>query len=206
MKNIKGYEKDLRDWLTLRNYSAATIGAYGGALRQFLEWRQSEGLGVNFTQEDARSYLLHRYNQGRRWQTINGDYSSMQKFYVQVLGQKWNVDHLPRPRKEHSLPAVLSVEEVQSLINSGSTLKHQIFMILLYSTGLRLSEALGLELTHIDGHRQQLRVIKGKGAKDRYVALPQRLLELLRDYYRNGICSMVNTRGRNGPNAVPNTL
>ena len=139
---------------------------------------------MNFPQEDARSYLLHRYDQGRRWQTINGDYSAMQKFYVHVLDQKWNVDHLPRPRKEHSLPAVLSGEEVQKLINAGCTYKHQIFMALLYGTGLRLSEALGLELTHIDGHRQQIRVVKGKGAKDRYVALPQCLLELLRNYYR----------------------
>lgn len=184
MKDIKGYEKDLREWLILRNYSVATIGAYGSALRQFLAWRQAEGLGVNFAQEDARSYLLHRYDQGRRWQTINGDYSAMQKFYVHVLDQKWNVDHLPRPRKEHSLPAVLSGEEVQKLINAGCTYKHQIFMALLYGTGLRLSEALGLELTHIDGHRQQIRVVKGKGAKDRYVALPQCLLELLRNYYR----------------------
>ena len=184
MKDIKGYEKDLREWLILRNYSVATIGAYGSALRQFLAWRQAEGLGVNFAQEDARSYLLHRYDQGRRWQTINGDYSAMQKFYVHVLDQKWNVDHLPRPRKEHSLPAVLSGEEVQKLINAGCTYKHQIFMALLYGTGLRLSEALGLELTHIDGHRQQIRVVKGKGAKDRYVALPQCLLDLLRNYYR----------------------
>ena len=184
MKDIKGYEKDLREWLILRNYSVATIGAYGSALRQFLAWRQAEGLGVNFAQEDARSYLLHRYDQGRRWQTVNGDYSAMQKFYVHVLDQKWNVDHLPRPRKEHSLPAVLSGEEVQKLINAGCTYKHQIFMALLYGTGLRLSEALGLELTHIDGHRQQIRVVKGKGAKDRYVALPQCLLELLRNYYR----------------------
>ena len=57
-------------------------------------------------------------------------------------------------------------------------------MVLLYSTGLRLSESLGLKLTDIDGERLQIRVVKGKGAKDRYVEMPACLLGLLREYYR----------------------
>ena len=185
MKDQSGYVKDLADWLKIRNYSQATISAYCCALRQFLDWRQSEGMGVQFAQEDARSYILHRYDQGRRWQTINGDYSSIKKFYEHVLGQDWNVDHLPRPRKERSLPSVLSDQEVQRLIESGSSLKHQVFMLLLYTTGLRLSEALGLELSHIDSQRGQIRVVKGKGAKDRYVSFPSSILEILRSYYRS---------------------
>lgn len=184
MKKNEGYLTDLREWLVLRNYSAATVSAYTTALGQFLAWRSSVGLGVTIAQEDARRYLLHRYDQGRRWQTINGDYSAMQKFFVHVLGQEWKVDHLPRPRKERSLPAVLSVQEVERLINAGKTYKHQVFMTLLYGTGLRLSEALNLEITHIDGERRQLRIVKGKGAKDRYVTIPECLLEILRGYYR----------------------
>lgn len=184
MKKHSAYVRELREWLILRNYSTSTINAYGSALRQFLVWREGEGMGVSFAQEDVRRYLLYRYDRGRRWQTINGDYSALQKFYVHVLDQPWNVDHLPRPRKERSLPTVLSMREVELLINAGRSLKHQVFMALLYATGLRLSEALSLELTHIDGQRRQLRVIKGKGAKDRYVNLPEALLELLRTYYR----------------------
>lgn len=116
MKKHEGYINDLREWLVLRNYSAATVSAYSTALGKFLAWRSSAGLGVTFAQEDARRYLLHRYYQGRRWQTINGDYSAMQKFFVHILGLEWKVDHLPRPRKERSLPAVLSLQEVERLI------------------------------------------------------------------------------------------
>lgn len=184
MKQISGYVQDLKDWLQLRNYSAATISAYGSALRQFLEWREREELGPELSQKDAKRYLLHRYDEGRKWQTINGDYSAMQKLYTHVLGKDWNVDHIPRPKKEGSLPRVLSKEEVKRLLESGVCFKHQVFMVLLYSTGLRLSEALNLKLTDIDGDRGQIRVLKGKGAKDRYVALPDKLLHLLRDYYR----------------------
>ena len=63
-------------------------------------------------------------------------------------------------------------------------LSRTVFMVLLYSTGLRLSESLGLKLTDIDGERLQIRVVKGKGAKDRYVEMPACLLGLLREYYR----------------------
>jgi integrase/recombinase XerD len=74
----------------------------------------------------------------------------MRKFYEHVLGTSWEVEHLPRPRKERSLPSVLSKEEVSSLLNHGRTLKHQAFMALLYGTGLRLSEALNLHILDID--------------------------------------------------------
>jgi integrase/recombinase XerD len=170
--------------MQLRNYSRSTISAYSCALKQFLSWRTSSGYEGPFGMSEARQYILHRYRQGAKWQTINGDYSAMRKFYEHVLGMNWEVEHLPRPRKERSLPSVLSKEEVSRLLNHGRTLKHQAFMALLYGTGLRLSEALNLHILDIDGQRGQLKVSRGKGAKDRYVAMPSCLLELLRTYYR----------------------
>ena len=184
---MQTYQKHLSDfdgYLTLKNYSKATRSAYVCALRQFFVYREKRGMKGNYTQDQARQYLLYRYKQGLKWQTINGDYSAMYKFYKQVLGLDWDVEHIPRPRKERSLPPVLSVEEVQRLIAKGVIFKHQVFMALLYSTGLRLSEALHLGVSDIDGSRLQIRVIKGKGAKDRYVEIPACLLELLRNYYR----------------------
>ena len=181
------YQKHLSDfdsYLTLKNYSKATRSAYGCALRQFFVYREKQGQNGEFTQDQARQYLLYRYDRGLKWQTINGDYSAMFKFYKQVMGMDWDVDHIPRPRRERSLPPVLSLEEVQRLIESGANFKHQVFMALLYGSGLRLSEALNLSVSDIDGERLQIRVIKGKGAKDRYVEIPACLLDLLRSYYR----------------------
>lgn len=85
MKTKEGYEEALRVYLVLKNYSAATVSAYGCAFRQFLAWRSSRKYGEDFTPEQARQYLLYRYEHGLKWQTINGDYSTMQKFYVHVL-------------------------------------------------------------------------------------------------------------------------
>lgn len=184
MKRNEAYQRDLHNWLVLKNYSSATISAYDCAFRQFLNWRLSKEWRDEFTSEQAREYLLYRYEKGLKWQTINGDYSALQKFYVYVLNKEWDVRHIPRPRKERSLPGVLSIQEVQRLIEHGSSFKDQVFMTLIYATGLRLSEALNLKLTSIDSQRMQLRIQKGKGAKDRYVVLPQRLLTLLRRYYK----------------------
>lgn len=117
----------LQDWMELRNYSAATISAYRCALRQFLGWREAEGFSGPFGQEEARRYLLSRYRSGKKWQTVNGDYSAMRKFYEHALGQEWDVEHLPRPRKERSLPGILSTEEVGRLISHGRTFKHQVY-------------------------------------------------------------------------------
>lgn len=184
MSRDQKYLSDFDAHLILRNYSEATRRAYGCALGQFFRWRSGQGVSGPFTQDQARSYILHRHGQGLKWQTINGDYSSLFKFYREVLKLDWDVQHIPRPRKERSLPAVLSQEEVQKLIEHGAIFKHQVFMALLYSTGLRLSEALNLRVEDIDGQRLQVRVIKGKGAKDRYIAIPACLLDLLRAYYR----------------------
>ena len=63
------------------------------------------------------------YRSGKKWQTVNGDYSAMRKFYEHVLGQEWDMEHLLHPRQERALPGILSTEEVERLINCGRTLK-----------------------------------------------------------------------------------
>jgi len=85
---MKDYQKHLNEFdahLTLKNFSKATRTAYSGALRQFLIYRLKQGATDKFTQEQARSYILYRHNKNLAWQTINGDYSALFKFYKQVL-------------------------------------------------------------------------------------------------------------------------
>lgn len=183
MRKEYGYVTELREWLTLRNYATSTISGYCSSLRQFLIWHERQEFGPEIDAGQVRRYLLHRHDQGRSWMTINCDYSVLQQFFTNILKRDWDVDNLPRPRGEKSLPPLISCEEVGKLINAARGLKHQAFISLLYGTGLRLSEALALRITHVDGKRKQLRVIKGKGGKDRYVNLPECLLPILRSYY-----------------------
>lgn len=91
MKDYKRHLNAFDPHLTLKNFSKATRTAYGGALRQFLIYRLQQGATGEFTQEEARSYILNRHNQNLAWQTINGDFSALFKFYKQVLKQEWDV-------------------------------------------------------------------------------------------------------------------
>ena len=184
MENASTHFQSFVDWMTLRNYAVSTKKSYISRLRRFLLWRDEQGFVGAIKAEEVRQFLIFRSDCKLSWQSINSDHSALQLFFNQVLKRPWPIEHLPRPRKEKTLPTILSQEEVQRLINAGTMLKHQVFMALLYGTGLRLSEALDLEMSHIDGKRQQLRVVKGKGKKDRYVNLPEALLLLLRAYYR----------------------
>ena len=184
MKENQKYLAAYDAHLVLNNYSKATRKSYIGALRQFLNYRVKEGYTGQFTQDGARSYILSRHAKGLKWQTINGDYSAMYKFYKEVLKIDWDVQHIPRPRQERTLPVLLSKQTVKKIIEQGIEFKHQVFMTFLYSTGLRLSEALHLKLEDIDGERLQIRVVKGKGSRDRCVDIPLELVVLLRQYYR----------------------
>lgn len=96
---------------------------------------------------------------------------------------EWSLKKTPRPRKERSLPQTLSLQDVTKLINNAATYKHQVFICFVYTTGLRLSEALNVTFDDIDRNRLQIRVRKGKGAKDRYIRIPESLIPILTEYY-----------------------
>src|SRR5205814_6929525 len=82
------------------------------------------------------------------------------------------------------LPVVLSQEEVARFLGAVDNLKHRIILTICYATGLRISEVVRLRPAAIDSKRMVIRVEQGKGRKDRYVMLPPKLLDMLRDYWR----------------------
>jgi site-specific recombinase XerD len=111
-------------------------------------------------------------------------YSGIRFFYQHVLQRDWHTLTLIRPQITHRLPAVLSVEEVKRLLASATPLHNQVYFTTVYSLGLRLHEALSLQVSDIDGQRLQVHVHRGKGAKDRYVPLPAETLTRLRTYWK----------------------
>ena len=170
--------------MILRNYSRSTRKCYISAVRNFYKWCHSQQNNPGFSKKEAhRAYLIMRYQSGLAWQTVNGDYSAIRMLFTKVLDREWDTKILPRPRKEKTLPLVISQQEISKLINKAAIFKHQVFVILLYATGLRLSEALRLKFEDIDRKRLQLRVRRGKGNKDRYVLFPNTILPVLEKYY-----------------------
>src|SRR5215831_9187015 len=110
--------------------------------------------------------------------------SGIRFFYQHVRKRDWHTLALMRAQTAHHLPAVLSMEEVRRLLASATPLHNQVYFTTVYSLGLRLQEALSLQVSDIDGPRLQVHVHRGKGAKDRYVPLPEDTLTLLRTYWK----------------------
>jgi integrase/recombinase XerD len=131
-------------------------------------------------QELQRSFLPRKNVDGLAPASMRICYSGIRFFYQHVLQRDWSTLSLLRAPTTHRLPAVLSVEEVKRLLQAATPFHNQAYFTTVYSLGLRLHDALFLQVSDIDGQRLQVHVHRGKGAKDRDVPLPAETLALLR--------------------------
>ena len=184
MIDIKKELQEYKTYLVLRNFQPSTLQMYGRTLDIFLSYCNLHFPDQPLSEDHAQQYLLMRIEKGKAWSTINVDYSALRKYYKVVKEYPWSLKKLPRPKKDKRLPDIISKEEVGRLIQSAPTLKHQVFLTFLYATGARLSEATNVKIEDIDSERMQIRIHRGKGAKDRTIVLNQKLLELLRIYFK----------------------
>lgn len=92
------------------------------------------------------------------------------------------IEGLSRPRRDQMIPQVLSKEEVIDILKFTRNLKHRSILALIYSSGLRVGEALNLRLVDINVDRRQILVRKGKGRKDRMVIMAESIVPLLNNY------------------------
>src|SRR5712691_9501411 len=135
--------------------------------------------------QELQHSFLHRKNvDGLAPASMRICSSGIRFFSQHVLQRDWHTLALMRAPRAHRLPAVLSVEEVRRLLTSATPLHNQVYVTTVYSLGLRLQEALSLQVSDIDGQRLQVPIHRGKGAKDRYVPLPEDTLALLRTSWK----------------------
>ena len=170
--------------LQRRNYSQTTIDAYIFAVQEFSQFfgRSPEGLGA----EHLRRYQLWLLKEKRlASSTVEVRISALRFLYKRVLRRAdLALDDLPFPKTTHTLPTVLSREEVTRLIDAAASPKHRTLLMLLYGTGMRRSEAARLKIVDIDSQRMVIHIHQGKGRRDRDVPLTQKLLAALRSYWR----------------------
>ena len=146
----------------------------------------SKKIGACFSSlsdDQVRSFLLELHRNGElknRHVQIFG----IKFFFQYVLDRKVPALTIPLPRRRQSLPAVLSHDEVQLVLNFPHRLYHRSVLALCYSSGLRLSEALSLKWTQIDSKRLVIQIEEAKGRKDRTVGMSKKLLALLREYWK----------------------
>jgi len=169
--------------MELKNFSRKTIQCYLMYMKEYVgHFQKSPEL---MGQEEILKYLSYLKDEKKAsWSGINIAYSALKFFYTNVLDREWSIKKIPRPKLAKMLPAVLSREEVKSILESTTNRKHRIALMTAYSAGLRISETAHLKVSDIDSRLMQIHVVKGKGNKDRYTILSLKLLEELREYYK----------------------
>jgi len=174
--------KRMIECLQLRGLSERTQEAYTRAVRQLAEhYHKSPDL---MTEEELRQYFLFIKNvkhYSRNTMTIA--LCGIKFFYEQTLHRPWAILGILQPAPEKKLPVILSLAEVRKILAQVRLARYRVCLTTIYSCGLRLQEGTNLRLADIDSGRMMIHVRHGKGAKDRYVPLPERTLQLLRQYW-----------------------
>ncbi len=178
MSELKKFE----DELNLRNLSQNSIKTYLNCCKRFFVSVNSSPEKV--CRDELRQYLLSLQNNGLSNSSIN-QHSCALKLYFKSC-KEWTESDvgIPKRKIKVKIVEVLSREEVTKIISTPVSFRDQAFLMLIYATGMRLSEAVRLRVSQIDSQRMVIIIKNGKGGKDRLVPLSQTLLGWLRAYYR----------------------
>ena len=169
--------------IVLKRYSPSTLKSYRGAFLLFLN-HHAPRLPLALSKQDILDYLAGRVAAGISETYQNQLINAIKFYYEQVEGQPRQYYNIPRPKRAYQNPKVLAQSEVKALLQGTENRKHRAMLMLAYGLGLRLGEVLALTPADIDSRRMVLYVRGGKGKKDRDLPLPQSLLELLREQFR----------------------
>ena len=168
--------------LQLAGMSDRTQESYLRAVRKFAQWLgKSPHLAA---ENDLRRYLLFIKND-QQWEgnSLRVAYSGLKFFYSRTCPQEWPTLRKLRVAKQTKRPTILTIAEVDQLIDTVRKPAMKCFSWTVYSLGLRLQEALHLQVSDIDAGRMLVHVRRGKGHKDRLIPLTPRTLDLLRIHW-----------------------
>jgi integrase/recombinase XerD len=158
----------------------ATIDAYSRAVRRITAF-------FNICPDELTKIHLKNYFTSlvktHSWSTVKIDRNGLQFFYKHVLDKHWQWIDIVKPPHVKVLPDILTLQEIEQVINTTRELRYQTFILVSFSMGLRLGETLNLKIGDIDAQRMKIHIRLGKGKKDRFVTLPQRALLALRQYW-----------------------
>lgn len=181
--------KDTRYWyqrtidhLVLTGKSNRTAETYAREIKILGKWTDKKLDEIN--EEDLRQFILYRRNDCK----LGGSsmrilYCGLKALYQDVMNTGWPLLDVLKSQRPSTLPVVIHRDDVKAILANAGAHQHAAYLRTVYSCGLRLSEALNLTIHDIDGKRRLLHVRSGKGAKDRFVPLPEKTYHHLRFYY-----------------------
>ena len=174
--------EEYHESLIRKRYSQATVATYESQMRAFLSYIHPKTL-ADISDDLIKEYEYYLADTKKVSCSTQNTAVNAIKFYLEhVLQGERKVYYIDRPQKEQKLPRVLSEEEVTNLIEVTKNVKHRCMLLILYSSGVRMSELLNLRWSAFDEDRMQLFVDGGKGRKDRFTLLSNAALEYAKFY------------------------
>ena len=168
--------------LQLAGMSQRTVHGYLRAVRQLADWAETEP--NQLTESQLRRYFLYLKNERQfAYGSIRVALSGIKFFYTRTCKRDWETLATMKLQQSKTLPEVLTIEQVHSIVNACRVERIALFFWTAYSMGLRLEETRNLQVGDIDGERMMVHIHRGKGAKDRYVPLPSATLTWLRQHW-----------------------
>jgi integrase/recombinase XerD len=167
--------------MKIRGYSDTTINMYTKCVHDFAHYYKKSPLSIS--QTEIRDYFFFLIKKPVSITRLHIIYSAIKVFY-KIHGQPHYLDFIPHPHPKCKLPEVLDESEIQSILSLSRNLRYKMLFTLIYSSGLRISEALDLKLSDIDFLRKQIHVRTSKNGHDRYTILSDKAVYLLK-YYIN---------------------
>lgn len=173
-KTLQQYQRELR----LKNYAENSINSYVNHVKLFLEHFMTDPKKI--TESQIKDYLVASTSLAQQKQRTG----ALKLYYKFVMKQERKFESIEYPKRATKLPVLLSIDEIKAIFGKVINVKHKAILMLMYSTGIRESELINLMIKDIDSSRMIIHIRDAKGGKDRFVPLSQKVLELLRDYFK----------------------
>lgn len=172
----------MKNEMVIRGFSFKTIKAYTSHFKRYTLYNPNfEKYDIN----NVKNYLLRFRDEKQLSVTYLSQAISAIKFYYCKLKGLEHVEFgIVFPKKEKKLPNVLSKHEVEQILTNIKNMKHKAMLMVIYSAGMRVSEAASLLITDINKERGLITIRQSKGHKDRVTLLSKKVLEVLREYYK----------------------
>lgn len=183
---MNNYLKKIELYFELKGTPEATQETYFRKMRAFLIYLNNQGRSFkDLNENDIQQYILYlKRDKNLSPSTINSYISAIKFFYTYVLQKEWDPKKIPRMKRITSFPVVPPKEDVLTLINGTVNLKHKAILMLVYGSGLRVSEVAKLKINDICSKTMRIRIDHAKHNTQRYTILSQKALEILRVYFK----------------------
>ena len=191
--------------LKVKRYSPNTIKTYSSFVNLVI--RHFKKPLKEVSEQDLYNYIYNLIHHKK----ISFSYQkqlvmSIKLYYKELLNTEINIQYLIPSRKEKKLPIVLSKNELKRIVNAIENVKHRCIISLIYSAGLRISELVNLEITDIDSERMFISIKRAKGNKDRVIPLSEKILKMLRIYYKEYKPKQFLFEGQKGRKYSPSSI